>query len=66
MVRNGSTFNLLTCVLVYVDDIEAHFQQAKSQRSGGDEPSESYAQWCDKLLREDLPPHWEPVLDTHK
>ena len=48
------------------EDLRELFQQAHSHRTGGDERILYVTQWCDHPLRHGLPPHWEPVLDTHK
>lgn len=42
------------------------FQVADNQRPGGDEPSRTYARWCDRLLRSGVPAGWEPVFEAHK
>jgi adenylate cyclase len=42
------------------------FLLADHQRKGGDEPSRSYAHWCERLLLTGAPVGWEPVFETHK
>lgn len=42
------------------------FLLADHQREGGDEPSRSYAHWCERLLPTGAPVGWEPVFETHK
>jgi class 3 adenylate cyclase len=42
------------------------FLLADHQRVGGDEPSRSYAHWCERLLLTGPPVGWEPVFETHK
>jgi class 3 adenylate cyclase len=42
------------------------FLLADHQRPGGDEPSRSYAHWCERLLLTGAPVGWEPVYETHK
>jgi class 3 adenylate cyclase len=42
------------------------FLLADHQREGGDEPSQSYIHWCERLLLTGAPVGWEPVFETHK
>jgi class 3 adenylate cyclase len=42
------------------------FHTADQQRAPGDPPSQTYLDWCARLLGTPIPTDWEPVLQTTK